>query len=118
MKLLSIIWYIASILIIYLAICLTKKYKFKQLNLREIIISLKSKSKNNITPLASLCVSLAAKIGVGSLSGVALAIYYGGVGTIFWIMIISILVAINTYYECILGIKECGKVKGLLGRRG
>ena len=113
MKLLSIIWYIASILILYLAICLTKKYKFKQLNLREIIISLKSKSKNNITPLASLCVSLAAKIGVGSLSGVALAIYYGGVGTIFWIMIISLFVAINTYYECILGIKYRDTVNGM-----
>ena len=112
MKILSIIWYIASILIIYLAICLTKKYKFRQLNFRRIMISFKSKSKNNITPLASLCVSLAAKIGVGSLSGVALAIYYGGVGTIFWIVIISLFVAINTYYECILGIKYRDKVNG------
>ena len=83
MKWLSIIWYVASILIIYLAICLTKKYRFKQLNLKKIILSLKSKSSNNITPLASLSVSLAAKIGVGSLSGVALAIYFGGIGTIF-----------------------------------
>lgn len=102
---LSLIWYIASILIIYLALTLTKKYRFKQLNLKRIMISLKSKSKNSVSPLASLSTSLAAKIGVGSLSGVALAIYFGGIGTIFWIIIISLLVSINTYYECILGIK-------------
>lgn len=102
---LSISWYIASILIIYLAIKGSIKYKFKQLNIKEIIKGIKSKSNNDITPLSSLCVSLAAKIGVGSLSGIALAIYFGGIGTIFWIVIISLLVSINTYIECILGIK-------------
>ena len=68
-------------------------------------MAIKSKSKNSVSPMESLCVSLAAKIGVGSLSGVALAIYYGGVGSIFWMIVISLLVSINTYYECILGIK-------------
>ena len=110
MKMLSIIWYIASILIIFLAISLTKRYKFVQLNLKKIGKALRSKSQNNITPLSSLCVSLAAKIGVGSLSGIALAIYYGGIGTIFWMVIISLLVSINTYYECILGIKYRDKI--------
>ena len=111
----SLTWYIASILIIYLAITLTKKFKFKQINIKKIIISLKSKSKNNISPLASLSTSLAAKIGVGSLSGIALAIYYGGIGSIFWIIIISLLVSINTYYECILGIKYRDKEKYIGG---
>ena len=102
---LSIMWYIASILIIYLSIMGTIKYRFKQLNIKSIINSLKSKSKNKISPMASLMVSLAAKVGVGSLSGVALAIYFGGIGTIFWIIIIGLLTAINGYIECILGIK-------------
>ena len=102
---LSIIWYFTSILLIYLAILLSKKYQFRQFNLKKIFKSFKSKSKNNISPLASLNTTLAAKIGVGSLSGVALAIYYGGVGTIFWIVLISLFLSINTYYECLLGIK-------------
>ena len=102
---LSIMWYIASILIIYLSVIGTKKYKFKQFNIRGIINSLKSKSKNNISPIASLMISLAAKVGVGSLSGVAIAIYFGGIGTIFWIIVIGIFTAINGYIECILGIK-------------
>lgn len=43
--------------------------------------------------------SLASKIGVGSLSGIAFAIYYGGIGTIFWIWIISLFFAINSFLE-------------------
>ena len=102
---LSIVWYLASIIIIYSGIKYSLKYKFIQLNIKKIIVAIKSKSHNNISPLSSMCISLAAKIGVGSLSGIALAIYFGGVGTIFWICLISLIIAINTYIECILGIK-------------
>ena len=107
---LSITWFLTSILIIYSGIKYSFKYKFKQFNLKEFVMAIKSKSKNNISPLSSLCMSLAAKIGVGSLSGVALALYFGGVGSIFWMCIISLLVSINTYLECILGIKYREKI--------
>ena len=105
LSLLSIVWYITSILIIYAGIKYSKRYKFIQLNFKKIISAIKSKSKNNVSPLSSLSMSLAAKIGVGSLSGVALALYFGGVGSIFFMCIISMLVSINTYVECKLGIK-------------
>lgn len=111
---LSILWYLASLLILYLAIKNTLKYQFIQLNIKEIIKGIKSKSNNNISPLSSLCISLAAKIGVGSLSGIALAIYFGGIGTIFWIIVISLLTAINTYLECILGIKYRERINNIL----
>lgn len=107
---LSLIWYLASVLIIYSGIKYSYKYKFIQLNMKKIITAIKSKSNNSISPLSSLCISLAAKIGVGSLSGIALAIYFGGVGTIFWILVISLIIAINTYIECILGIKYHEKI--------
>ena len=94
-KLLAIIWSVTSIILIYTAIKYTIKYKFIQLNIKKIIKGIKSKSNNSISPLSSL-------------SGVALAIYFGGLGTIFWIWIISILVAVNTYLECILGVKYKG----------
>ena len=112
LKLLSITWYIASILIIYSGIKYTIKYKGIQLRVREFIKAIKSKSNNNVSPLSSLSMSLAAKIGVGSLSGVALALYFGGVGSIFWMCLISLLVSINTYVECKLGIKYREKVFG------
>ncbi len=102
--LLSIIWYMISVLLIYSGIKYSIRYKFVQLNIKKIIKAMVSKSKNNISPLSSLSLSLAAKIGVGSLSGVALAIYYGGIGTIFWIWIISLVVVINTYLEVKLGV--------------
>ena len=102
---LSITWYAASILIIYSGIKYSFKYKFIQFKIKEFISAIKSKSKNDVSPLASLSMSLAAKIGVGSLSGVALALYFGGIGSIFWMCIISMLVSINTYVECKLGIK-------------
>ena len=107
---LGIVWYFASIFIVYAAIKYSVKYNFIQFKIKKIFNSLKSKSKNNISPLASLCISLAAKIGVGSLSGVALAIYYGGIGTIFWLCLISLLVSINAFMECILGIKYREKI--------
>ena len=108
--LLSITWYIASVLLLYSGIKYSFKYRFIQFNIKEIFKAIKSKSKNNINPLSSLSMSLAAKIGVGSLSGVALALYFGGVGSIFWMCIISLLVSINTYVECILGIKYRDKI--------
>ena len=108
--LLSIIWYGVSILVIYSGIKYSFKYKFIQFNFRKFFDAIKSKSKNDVSPLSSLSMSLAAKIGVGSLSGVALAVYFGGVGSIFWMCLISMLVSINTYVECKLGIKFRDKI--------
>lgn len=102
---LSICWYIASIFILYSSIRYSFGYKFRQFNFVKLFKSVKSKSNNDVSPMACLSLSLAAKIGVGSLSGVALALYFGGVGSIFWMLIISMLVSINTYIECITGIK-------------
>ena len=95
-KYLAFTWYVCSVLIIYSSFKYSFKYKFIQLRVDKIIRALKSKSKSGIKPLQSLCVSLAAKIGVGSLSGVALCLYFGGVGAIFWLGIVSLLVTINT----------------------
>lgn len=112
----SLAWSIASILIIYSAIKYTIKYRGIQFRIDKIIGSIRSKSKNNISPLASLSISLAAKIGVGSLSGVALTLYFGGLGSMFWLCLISLLVSVNTYVECILGIKYRDKLgKNYLG---
>ncbi len=94
----------------------TIKLKFSQLNISKIILSLKNNSQNKetINSFESLSMSLAAKIGVGSLAGVALAIYIGGPGSIFWMWISSLLCAINTFSESILGViyneKDYGKI--------
>ncbi|MBR2418740.1 MAG: alanine:cation symporter family protein, partial [Clostridia bacterium] len=43
------------------------------------------------------------RIGVGSIAGIAISIYYGGVGSIFWMWISSLLATSLTFVETILG---------------
>lgn len=103
--LLSFIWAIVTILIIYSGIYFSFKYKFIQFRFIKMIKSLFSKSSDGITPFESLSLSLSAKIGVGAISGIALAIYIGGAGTIFWMWLCTLICVVNTYAESILGIK-------------
>ena len=103
--LLSFIWAIVTILIIYSGIYFSFKYKFIQFRFIKMIKSLFSKSSDGITPFESLSLSLSAKIGVGAISGIALAIYIGGAGTIFWMWLCTLICVINTYVESVLGIK-------------
>ncbi len=49
--------------------------------------------------------SLAGRIGVGSIAGVSLSIYVGGVGSIFWMWISTFFCSIITYIEVVLGVK-------------
>lgn len=101
-----IIWLIASSLIIMSGIYFTFKLKFIQFKFIKMFKSLnvKSKNKNSITPLESLMMVLAGRIGVGSIAGVAISIYYGGIGSIFWMWISSIFGASLTFMETMLGI--------------
>ena len=102
-----ILWAIASGIIIISSFYFSKRLKFVQLNVKKILKSVLQKENNNsgISPFSTLMLTLAGKIGVGSIAGVALAIYIGGPGTIFWMWIISIFSAANTFLETYIGIK-------------
>lgn len=110
-KILSIIndklWIFISVLMIYTGIYFTYRLKGISFNIIKMIKELLKKENNNtgITPFKTLMLSLAGRIGVGSISGIALAIYLGGPGTIFWIWFISLLSTPLTYAETYLGIK-------------
>ena len=110
-KILSIIndklWIFISVLIMYTGIYFTYKLKGINFNIIKMTKELLKKEKNStgINSFKTLMLSLAGRIGVGSISGIALAIYLGGPGTIFWIWFISILSAPLTYAETYLGIK-------------
>ncbi len=54
--------------------------------------------------MQSFLMTLGSRIGVGSIAGVSLAIYLGGVGTIFWMWISALLASSNTFCETVLGI--------------
>ena len=101
----KIIWLVATILIIISGSYFTFRFKFVQFDIVKIFKSLfiKNKNRETIKPLESLMMVLAGRIGVGSIAGVALSIYYGGVGSVFWMWISSILGASLTFVETILG---------------
>ncbi len=96
----KIIWTIAIVLMVFNAGYFSIKLGLPQLNIKNMFKNLFKKDKTTgISTIDTLMMSLANKIGVGSLAGISLAIYIGGPGTIFWMWIITIVVAINTYLE-------------------
>lgn len=50
-----------------------------------------------ISPFQALCTSLAARVGTGNLAGVAIAVYLGGPGAVFW-MWMTALVGMSTAF--------------------
>lgn len=108
----SILWAIATIFIVYSGIYYTFKLKFVQFRIKDMLSNLYSKKNNNgITPFESLMVVLGGRIGVGSIAGIALSIYLGGVGSIFWLWIIGIISAPLAFSETVLGVKYQIKTK-------
>lgn len=101
----KLVWLFASSLIIMSGIYFTVKLKFIQFRFDKMFksLSIKNKNKETINSFESLMMVLAGRIGVGSIAGIAVSIYYGGVGSIFWMWISSILGASLTFMETTLG---------------
>ena len=111
----SIIYATVTVLLIVVSIYFSIKLKFIQFNFKKILTSLFKKTTGNISILESLSINLGAKIGVGSLSGIALSILIGGSGSIFWMWIITLITGIISYIEGYLGIKyQCKNNKNEL----
>ena len=103
----KILWGITTTMIIMGGFYFSIRLKFIQFRIKDMLSSLISSNSNQedtISPWESLSMSLAARIGVGSLAGVALAIYVGGVGTIFWLWMSALIAAPNTFSETVLGV--------------
>ncbi len=58
--------------------------------------------KNGITPLQALTVSLASRVGTGNIAGVAVAIYLGGAGAVFWMWMVALVGMATAYSESAL----------------
>lgn len=101
----NIIWVITAFLILYVGIYYTIFLRFPQFNFISIIKSLKKNNNKKSNTFELLFLTLAGKIGVGSISGIALCILYGGLGSLFWLWISAILLASLSFVETKLGIK-------------
>lgn len=99
-----IVWCFTSLFIIILGLYFSFRLKGIQFKFISIIKSFfLSKDKSNSIGL--LMTSLAGRVGVGSIAGICLLIYIGGVGSIFWMWISTFLCAVITYVETFLGVK-------------
>lgn len=96
----NILCYLCIFIVIVGSIYFTIKLKFLQFNVFKMVKSIKSSS---ISDVKALFMSMGAKIGVGSIVGISLAIYVSGPGVLLWIWIISLLSSILTYCESYLG---------------
>lgn len=57
---------------------------------------------NGISPFQALCTSLASRVGTGNLAGVAVALYLGGAGAIFWMWMVALVGMATGYAESTL----------------
>lgn len=92
--------------IIGLGIYFTFKLKFVQFaklgEMIRLITKGGKKDKEGLSPFQAFCISAAARIGVGNLAGVALAISIGGPGAIFWMWMVALVGAATSFVECTL----------------
>jgi len=61
--------------------------------------------KGQLTHFQALSAALSATIGIGNIAGVAIAIYHGGPGAIFWMWVSAFFGMAIKYSECMLAIK-------------
>jgi alanine or glycine:cation symporter, AGCS family len=72
--------------------------------------------KKGISSFQSFCIGAATRIGTGNLAGVAIAIYYGGPGAIFWMWVVALLGGASSFVESTLA--QVYKVKDKHGFKG
>ncbi len=78
-----------------------------------IVLSGQREDASGISPFQALCTSLASRVGTGNLAGVAVAIYLGGAGAIFWMWVTALLGMATGYAESALA--QLYKVKDANG---
>ena len=66
---------------------------------------LKKNSEKGISRFEALTAVLASTVGLGNISGVAIAIHMGGPGVLVWMWITAILGSVIKFYSCTLSVK-------------
>ena len=94
---------ISTAILLIGGIILTVRLKFLQfINPIRLIKALTTKSSNGTSPFRALTLALAGTLGVGNISGVAIALSCGGAGALFWMWISAAFAMIVKYAEIVL----------------
>ncbi len=67
-----------------------------------VIVGSNQTDKAGISPFQALTVSLASRVGTGNIAGVAVALYLGGPGAIFWMWMVALVGMATAYSESTL----------------
>jgi AGCS family alanine or glycine:cation symporter len=75
------------------------------------------KDAGEVTPFQALATALSGTVGLGNIAGVGVAVYLGGPGATFWMILAGLLGMASKFTECILGVRyrneyEDGTVSG------
>ena len=118
----SFLWsYPFIILLTVTSVYLSIKLRFPQIKIllaiKDLFKSKDSGNKNKITSFKSLMTVLAGTLGTGNITGVALAIAIGGIGSLFWLFVSGILAMVISYAENLVVLKhrKKDKFKGYYG---
>ena len=86
-------------------LCLISKF-YPLTKIKSAFILLLSKNENQgISRFQALSAVLAATVGLGNISGVAIAIHMGGPGVLVWMWITAIIGMIIKFYSCSLSVQ-------------
>lgn len=93
------------------AIFFTLYFRFINLRLFKLAIDItrgkydKKESKGEVSHFQALVTALSGTVGLGNISGVAVAISLGGPGATFWMIVAGLLGMTSKFVECTLGVK-------------
>ena len=72
----------------------------------------KSDSESGISSFASFCTTMAMRVGTGNVAGVAVAIYAGGPGALFWMILAGMTNSAVCFAECTLSVLYKTRIDG------
>lgn len=103
----NILWsYVLVYGLLGVGIFFTIRLGFLQfVNFNEMIRAIRGSRESDvhgISPFQALCTSLASRVGTGNLAGVAVALYLGGAGAIFWMWMVALVGMATGYAESTL----------------
>jgi AGCS family alanine or glycine:cation symporter len=103
----TVFWgYVLIYGLLAVGIFFTLRLKFVQIlhfpELFRSVLNAPVEDKSGITPFQALCTSLASRVGTGNLAGVAVALYLGGPGAIFWMWMVALVGMATAYSESTL----------------
>jgi AGCS family alanine or glycine:cation symporter len=78
-----------------------------------VVVGARGADVEGISPFQALTISLASRVGTGNLAGVAVALYLGGPGAIFWMWMVALVGMATAYSESTLA--QLYKVHGPAG---